>query len=601
MVKLSESRKRFVVEVIKPSHYDDDGYVIQWVRAFVPSNSLACLFGLLEDARNRQVLGTDVDIELNGYDECHTVIPVKKIIKRIRSAGNGLVMLAGVQTNQFPRAFELAKEFRAAGIQVAIGGFHISGCIAMLPELPDDIRQMQEMGVSLFAGEAEGRMVQLLQAAYENQLEPLYNFMLDLPDLQGQVTPYLPHSIAKRYLHFTPFDVGRGCPFQCSFCTIINVQGRKSRYRSADDVEKLVRDYYARGVNRFFITDDNMARNKNWEAIFDRLIKLRDEEGIRVKFLIQVDTMCHKIPGFIEKATQAGCNRVFIGLENINPENLVAANKRQNRITEYRLMLQAWRNRGVVTYAGYILGLPADTPESIERDIRLIQDELPIDILEFMVLTPLPGSADHKQLDAAGTWMDPDMNKYDLEHVTQQHGKMTADQWADIYDRAWHLYYSPQHIETLLRRAQTSGAGAKRMSLAILQFYGSYKYDGVHPLQGGIVRLKVRRLRRPGLKRANPLLFHAARIWETLSNHISLGAFFLRLDKLRKRVEREAQISPYTDVALTPVESPTDESLEIFKITDAAREAVAKAKSKNSKRIALPILESSCGTEKRTA
>ncbi len=583
----SKGKKRFVVEVITPSHYDDDGYVIQWVRAFVPSNSLACLFGLLEDARSRNVLGEDVDIVLNGYDECHTIIPVKKIIRRIRAAGNGLVMLAGVQTNQFPRAFELAKEFRAAGIQVAIGGFHVSGCIAMLPELPNDIRHMQEMGVSLFAGEAEGRMEQLLQAAYENRLEPLYDFTLDLPDLQGQVTPYLPHSIAKRYLHFTPFDVGRGCPFLCSFCTIINVQGRTSRYRSADDVEKLVRDYYARDVNRFFITDDNMARNKNWEAIFDRLIQLREAEGIRVKFLIQVDTMCHTIPGFIEKAAHAGCNRVFIGLENINPENLAAAKKPQNQITEYRSMLQAWRNLGVVTYAGYILGLPADTPESIERDIRLIQDELPIDILEFMILTPLPGSADHKQLDAAGTWMDPDMNKYDLEHVTQQHGKMTDHQWADIYDRAWHLYYSPEHIETLLRRAQTSGAGAKRMSLAILQFYGSYKYDGVHPLQGGIVRRKVRHLRRPGMKRAHPLLFHPARIWETVSQHVSHGGFFLRLDMLRRRVEREAQVTPYTDVALTPVGAPTDESLEIFNVTDAAREAVAKAKSKNFKRIAV--------------
>ncbi|MEQ8788458.1 MAG: radical SAM protein [Pirellulaceae bacterium] len=596
----SGGRKQFVVEVIKPSHYDDDGYVIQWVRAYVPSNSLACLFGLLEDARSRKVLGEDVDISLNGYDECHTIIPVKNIIKRIKAADGGLVMLAGVQTNQFPRALELAREFRQAGIQVAIGGFHISGCIAMLPELPADIQEMKDLGVSLFAGEAEGRMEQVLQAAFEQRLEPVYNYMLDLPDLQGQVTPYLPPEIAKGYLHFTPFDVGRGCPFLCSFCTIINVQGRKSRYRDADDVEKLVRDYHGRGVNRFFITDDNMARNKNWEAIFDRLIKLREEEGIGIKFLIQVDTLCHRIPGFIEKATRAGCNRVFIGLENINPDNLEAANKKQNRITEYRQMLQDWRNRGTVTYAGYILGLPADTPESIERDLRVIQEELPVDILEFMILTPLPGSADHRNLAAAGEWMDPDMNKYDLEHVTQKHGKMTPDEWSDIYDRAWHLYYSDEHIETLLRRAEASGAGAKRMSRAILQFYGSYKYDGVHPLQGGILRRKVRTLRRPGMKRVNPLLFYPARLWETVRNHVSLGLFFLRIDKLRKRVEREQQITPYTDAALAPVEAEADEALQIFSITDAAQAAAAKAKSKKQ-RVSLPVVDASCGGERRAA
>ena len=195
------------------------------------------------------------------------------------------------------------------------------------------------------------------------------------------------------------------------------------------------------GVNRFFITDDNFARNRNWEAIFDRLVELKERDGLDLNFIIQVDTLCHKIPNFIEKAARSGCRRVFIGLENINPDNLIAAQKRQNRITEYRTMLQAWRNAGVVTYAGYILGFPADTPESIERDIRIIQRELPIDILEFFILTPLPGSADHQKLWRDGVWMDPDMNKYDLEHVTTGHAQMTPEELDAIYKKAWDIYY----------------------------------------------------------------------------------------------------------------------------------------------------------------
>ena len=119
------------------------------------------------------------------------------------------------------------------------------------------------------------------------------------------------------------FDAGRGCPFLCSFCTIINVQGRKSRYRTADDIEALVRANHANGIRYFFITDDNLARNRNWESIFDRLIELR-QEGLNSRFVIQVDTVCHKIPRFVEKATAAGVKRVFIGLENINPDNLIA-------------------------------------------------------------------------------------------------------------------------------------------------------------------------------------------------------------------------------------------------------------------------------------
>ena len=120
--------------------------------------------------------------------------------------------------------------------------------------------------------------------------------------------------------HYTSFDAGRGCPYQCSFCTIINVQGRKSRYRSADDIEKIVRSNVAQGITRFFVTDDNFARNRNWEPIFDRLIELR-EEGLPFKLFLQVDTLCHRIPNFIEKAARAGCNRCSSGSRTSTPKS----------------------------------------------------------------------------------------------------------------------------------------------------------------------------------------------------------------------------------------------------------------------------------------
>ncbi len=545
--------RRFFVEIIKPSHYDDDGYVIQWYRAFVPSNSLACLYALVEDVAKRQALGPDVDLVTTAYDESHTVIPTQKIIRRIQeNGGAGVVFLAGVQTNQFPRAVDLARQFRAAGVAVAIGGFHVSGCMAMLSDTPAEIRELQSLGVTLFAGEAEGRMEGLLRDAYCGQMKPVYNYLGDLPDLRRQVTPILPREVARRYMYFAPFDCGRGCPFRCSFCTIINVQGRKSRWRDADQVEHLVRENLAQGIRRFFITDDNLARNQNWEAIFDRLIRIREQEGVRLKLAMQVDAMSHKVPGFIEKATRAGCNRVFIGLESINPDNLIAAKKFQNRASEYRTMLQAWRSRGAVTYAGYILGLPGDTPESIEQDIRTIQRELPIDILEFMILTPLPGSADHKAMHEGGAWMDPDLNKYDLEHVTSHHPRMSGQAWQAIYDRAWHLYYSPEHVETLLRRAAAGGAGTRHVAHAILSYYASYRFERVHPLQCGLVRRKVRTTRRPGLPRENPLVFHARRVWEAATTYVGLGRYFFQLERIRKRVERDPAAGQYTDEALAP-------------------------------------------------
>jgi Radical SAM superfamily len=547
---------RFVVELIKPSHYDDDGYVIQWWKSWIPSNSLACLYGIATDLAARRTLGPEVAIEIHAYDECHTVIPVERIVRRIRNAGAGLVCLVGVQSNQFPRAMDLAARFRAAGIQVAIGGFHVSGCLAMLPELPPDLDAARRLGVSLFAGEAEGRLARVFTDSLAGRLQPIYNFIDDLPGLRGQVTPFLPAPIVERYGEtIGAFDAGRGCPFQCSFCTIINVQGRKSRWRDADDVERLVRANLAQGVFRFFITDDNFARNRNWEAIFDRLIEMREREGLELQFIIQVDTLCHRIPNFVEKAARAGCKRVFIGLENINPDNLLQAKKKQNRVHEYRQMFLAWRAHRVITYAGYILGFPGDTPERIARDIRTVQQELPVDLLEFFILTPLPGSADHQQLWKSGVWMDPDMNKYDLEHVTTGHPVMTAEDWQQVYREAWDLYYSAEHIETIFRRAKASGIKPVRLLNHILQFYFTFIQEHVHPLQGGYFRRKLRRHRRSALPHENPLVFYPRRLLEVLETHVRLASFYLHLHRIRRRVERDP--SPYTDMALAPIEVET--------------------------------------------
>jgi radical SAM superfamily enzyme YgiQ (UPF0313 family) len=575
--------RRFLVELIKPSHYDDDGYVIQWVRAWIPSTSLAAMYGLVVAAREQRVLGDEVEIEVTARDETTSVIPIRRIIRRFRrNRCVGLVCLVGVQTNQFPRALDLARPLRAAGIPVAIGGFHLSGCVAMLPELPVEIKEALALGVTLFAGEAEGRIDDLLRAAYERRLEPMYNFMADLPHLNGQPVPILPAREVRRYAGTgASFDAGRGCPFTCSFCTIINVQGRKSRFRDADDIERLLRANAAQGLeHRYFVTDDNFARNRNWEAILDRLIELRQREGFRITLTIQVDTLCHRIPRFVEKAARAGVRKVFIGLESINPESLRQASKGQNRITEYRVMLQAWRRARVLTYAGYILGFPADTPESIARDIRIIQGELPVDILEFFVLTPLPGSQDHREMYLRGAWMDPDMNKYDAEHVTTDHPLMSRTEWQATYHRAWQLYYSWDHIETLLRRAVASHISVARLAAMIFYFSASHAHERVHPLQSGVFRRKVRRQRRHGLPRESAVAFYPRRLREIAFTY-GPGLWFLwRVWRLRKRIERDPAARLYTDAAIAPAEGEDGDGLELYQATEAARSAVAQAKKR---------------------
>jgi radical SAM superfamily enzyme YgiQ (UPF0313 family) len=577
---LGIAARRFQLILIKPSHYDDDGYVIRWWRAMIPSNSLAAVYGIAADCAERQVLGPDVAIDIAVIDETNTHIDVPALLAGLRRQGNfGLVALVGVQSNQYPRALDIARPFREAGVQVAMGGFHVSGCLSMLNGHAVDLDACRDMGVSMFAGEAEDRLDMVLRDAAAGRLAPLYDFMKDLPDMEGTPVPFLPKRNIERTLGLsTSFDAGRGCPYQCSFCTIINVQGRKSRFRSADDVENLVRLNWAQGIHKFFITDDNFARNKQWEAIFDRLIELREKDGIPLGLMIQVDTLCHKIQNFVEKAKRAGVTRVFIGLENINPDNLTAAKKRQNKITEYRKMLLAWKAQGVITLAGYILGFTSDTPETIRRDIAIIQEELPLDIIEFFCLTPLPGSEDHQALWKKGVAMDPDLNIYDLEHVCTAHPKMSKQEWEDIYREAWSLYYTPKHMKTLLRRAAATGVPMGSLVKLLVRFATTVRLEKVHPLQSGVLRSKRQSERRPGLPQENPWIFWSRYTWETLNKHAMFAGAIVRLMLTAIAISRASAARTYMDRALTPVGDDGDETLDLFTKTTGGRAAVAHIK-----------------------
>ncbi len=571
------SKRRFQLVLIKPSHYDDDGYVIRWWRALIPSNSLAALYGIAVDCAERQVLGADVAIDIEVIDETNRRVDIPALLALFASRGNfGLVGLVGVQSNQYPRALDIARPLRAAGVQVAIGGFHVSGCLSMLDGRAVGLDACRNMGVAMFAGEAEGRFDQVLRDAAANRLKPLYDFMKDLPDISGSPVPFLPKRYVARTLGLSAsFDAGRGCPYQCSFCTIINVQGRKSRFRSADDVEQLVRANWAQGIHKFFITDDNFARNERWEAIFDRLIELREKEGIPLGLMIQVDTLCHKIENFIAKAKRAGVTRVFIGLENINPDNLAGAKKRQNKITEYRAMLLAWKAHGIITLAGYILGFPADTPASIRRDIAIIQKELPLDIIEFFILTPLPGSEDHQALWRSGAALDGDLNKYDVEHVCAAHAKMSATEWEAIYREAWALYYTPEHMKTLLRRAAATGVPMGSLVKLLVAFCSMVRLENIHPLQSGVLRLKHPSERRPGLAPESFSLFWGGFLCNTIWKQAMVAGTIVRLLLLKASIARDPNRRTYIDAALTPVGDDDDAALDLLTKTTGSAAALA--------------------------
>ena len=539
--------KRLEVVLIKPSKYDDEGYVIRFWKGVLPSNTLNVLHGLTEDVKDRGVLG-NIKINIVTFDETAEKIPVKKIIRWSRRPSTKLIVcLVGVQTNQLPRAKELGKQFRAAGIDVLLGGFHTSGTINMLGEQEPDIQELVKDSICVVSGEVEGKWEGILADVLRGELKPIYSFAQDLQnlvDLKDAPPPVISPKTMRHFSYsgFGTLDTSRGCPFACSFCTIINVQGRKMRERDPEAVANLVRkNYFERGIRFYFFTDDNFARKKLWRETFEALIRLQ-EEGLKFSYMIQVD-LARKPKDFVRLAAKAGCTQVFIGMESVNPENLKAASKGQNHVDEYEQIAREWYDAGVVVHVGYIIGFPFDTKEQVPQDIQYLMDVVKPDQASFFMLTPLPGSEDHRKMKKAGEWIDPDFNKRDSFHVTVKHPKMTAEEWTQAYDNAWVRFYSKENMTRILSRwSHNPGVYWNLMSI-FFWYKNAALIEKEHPMVAGFFRLKERTSRRPGFT-IDPLRVHLwKRSKEVFQLFLSWGHFLKEMEEIwlqtRKKSEKE--------------------------------------------------------------
>ncbi len=546
--------KRLEIIYIVPSRYDDEGYVYQWWRGVVPSNSLAVLKGLTRDMVAKNPF-PEVTINVTAYDECVQRVPVAKIAKLNRRSDTRVVVgMVGVQTGQFARATDLALELRKHDINVMIGGFHVSGVLALFDEVPQEIELLIQHGVTIIQGEAEtpGVLENLFQDCIDDTLQPIYTFP-KTPDLTSAPTPMVdPEYLRLFAASWGTIDTSRGCPYGCTFCTVINIQGRKMRCRAAESVLTMIRDNYDKGIHAYFFTDDNFARSKIWRDVLDGLIEMRSE-GKPISFMMQVDTQSYKIPDFVAKAAAAGCRMAFIGMESVNPESLTAAGKSQNSVDEYREMVQCWENADILVHVGYIIGFPTDSTESVQRDIAFLRDHVGVHEASFFMLTPLPGSVDHKEMLLRGDKIDPDFNKYDSFHETFAHPKMPDGQWQQAAFDAYANFYSLEGAIEILRRTP------RRHYWYMFWNCIWYRYSGVysktHPMMTGFFRMKHRADRRPGMAKESVLRFAWRRMKEGAREaYVYVKMFFeFRAVWLQTRPKKTPRPTPEQQKAWQPV------------------------------------------------
>jgi hypothetical protein len=399
----------------------------------------------------------------------------------------------------------------------------------------------------------EGRWGEILRRLAEGTLPPLTDLLEARPDLKEQPAPVFSRSYLRRFTlgDCATMDAGRGCPFNCSFCTVINVQGRKMRCRSPERVLAGIRRQIAGGARFFFFTDDNFSRHPEWRAIFDGLTAMR-REGASFTFMMQVDTLGSRLPEFASRAKAAGCIEVFIGLESIRPANLAAAGKNQNLVADSREMIGTWRRHGILTNCGYILGFPGDTAASIAEDVRRLRDEIQPDLVSFFILTPLPGSLDHYRLVTQGAALDPDLNRYDSLHVVCDHPRMSRAELLAAYKAAWREFYTVAHMQ----RALTGLPSPVYWSLFNAFLWARHAcLAGEHPMTSGLHRFRHRAEMRAGLPRPGHLA-HAWRRMKDAADEARLwGRLFLEMQEVwlgsRPRYPAEGRLGSILHTALT--------------------------------------------------
>jgi len=525
-----ETVKSINLVLIRPSQYDDEGFVIRYFRGVLPSNTLACMRSLTYEFSGRWEKESGITIKTEEYDESVSVIPFKKIARRNKNQNKVVVAIVGVQSNQFPRASDIAKRFTNLGIKTLIGGFHVSGIISVFKKVTPEIQELIDMGVTIVHGEAEDRWESILSDVVAEKEKLLY-IMSEFPDISDKPVPQPDARYMKKFAipYIGTVDCSRGCPFNCSFCTVINVQGHKMRYRSAESVLEKIRDNYNRGITEYFFTDDNFSRNPNWEPIIDGLISMNEDEGMDMSFMMQVDTNCNRIRNFVEKAARGGCTQVFIGMESLNPENLIAAGKKQNKVENYESFINDWHNAGIMTHVGYIIGFPYDTPESVRDDIEKLKNKILVDQASFFILTPLPGSMDHYNLVQSGVYIDPDLNKYDSFHTVTEHPRMTREEVFKAYQDAWDSFYDLDNLKKILMRI---GRKAYWNVFKNIVWYKNSMLEPRHPMVAGFIRLKNRKNVRPGTRVMGIYEYYMMRVRELIGGFAKRVKFFFDLQEL---------------------------------------------------------------------
>jgi radical SAM superfamily enzyme YgiQ (UPF0313 family) len=357
-----------------------------------------------------------------------------------------------------PRAYEIARAFRARGKVVVGGGFH--------PTLyPEDAERQFD---AIVMGDAEGAWEEVLRDIAAGRLKKRY--MAARGDGSAALATPVPRRdllahTSKYYVTINAVQTGRGCRHGCRYCSVTAFHERTHRRRGLAEVLAELGSI-PRGF--IFVDDNIMACREYARALFRAMIPLRKRWVGQCSIEIADD------PELLRLAYEAGCRGLFVGVETTDERNLAALDKEFNESRRYPQRLRRIRRQGIAVVAGMIVGLDGDDTGAFERSLRFLQ-RTGIDGLQLNILTPLPGTPLFVEMERAGRMADEDWSHYDFRHVVFRPARMTAEQLQQGADWLYAQYYRLDRI--LVRTARTLWTCGWLPAWLILRLNLTYRYD----------------------------------------------------------------------------------------------------------------------------
>jgi len=331
-----------------------------------------------------------------------------------------------VLTRFAPHAYKIAERFREKGVRVVLGGMHPSA-------LPQEAIKYCD---SVIIGEAEGVWQRLIKDFEKNRLKKFYKNE-GYADLTKITPPRRDLYKKERYLFTHLIQTTRGCPFNCNFCSVTKFFGRTFRTRPVESVINEIR-----GLKTKFLgfSDDNIFGNRSHAR---KLFSALKYEGII--WMGQSSINIADDPELLHLAARSGCKGLFVGLESVNPESLNQMNKGFLIPQKFKDAIKRLHDEGIGVLGAFVMGNDNEDTSIFKKTLEFAK-KIKLDLAQFAILTPYPGTAIYHKLIKEKRIFNFDWAKYDAGNTVFKPLKMSAERLKEEVDKLWRDFYSFDEI-----------------------------------------------------------------------------------------------------------------------------------------------------------